>query len=136
MTRKGQWKPGQSGNPAGRKANPLAERFRKAVEPKLPAIITAMIDAAANGDVQAAKLLLDRAIPTLKPVPRAEPFPISGQSLTDRAESILNAVASGMLTPMEGKGLIDSLIGISKLIEADELERRIAALEARNDAPA
>ena len=123
------WKKGQSGNPQGRPAHPLAEQFREALEPRLDEVIKAMIDAAANGDAQAAKLLLDRCLPAFKPVPRTEAFPISGQSLTEKAESILNAVSAGILPPLEGKGLIDSLIGISKLVEIEELERRIAVLE-------
>lgn len=125
------WKKGVSGNPNGRPAHPLAEQFRETLEPRLDEVIKAMIDAAANGDAQAAKLLLDRVLPPFKPIPRTEAFPISGQSLTEKAESILNAVSAGILPPLEGKALIDSLIGISKLVEIEELEHRISVLEGK-----
>lgn len=125
------WEKGESGNPHGRPAHPMAERFREAVEPRLPVIITAMADAAANGDAQAAKLLLDRVVPPMKPIPRAEPFPLIGGTLTERAESILSAVSDGALAPADGKGLIDALTSLARLIELDEIERRLKALEER-----
>lgn len=125
------WEKGESGNPHGRPAHPMAERFREAVEPRLPVIITAMADAAANGDAQAAKLLLDRAIPPFKPVAHPTGFHLEGGSLTERAESILAAVAAGALAPSDGKGLIDGLAALARLIEMDEIERRLKALEDR-----
>lgn len=123
------WKPGESGNPKGRTANPISERFRLAAGSQLEAVIEAMIVAAKKGDSSAAKILLDRCIPPFKPMARTEAFPISGQSLTERAESILNAVSAGTLAPADGKALIDSLATLARITETDELERRVEALE-------
>ncbi len=125
------WKKGESGNPHGRPAHPLAERFRGVVEPRLDEIITAMVDAAANGDAQAAKLLLDRCIPPYKPVAPTTAFPLSGDGLTERAESILAAVAAGTLAPADGKALIDSIGSLARIAEIDDLEKRVAALEVK-----
>jgi len=103
------WKKGESGNPHGRPAHPLAERFRGVVEPRLDEIITAMVDAAANGDAQAAKLLMDRVLPTFKPVAQATAFKLDGDSLTAKAQAILAAVAAGLIAISDAKQLIDAL---------------------------
>ena len=60
---------GQSGNPAGRpKGASQADKLRKAIEGDLPDIIGALVTAAKTGDTSASKLLLDRVMPSLKPV--------------------------------------------------------------------
>lgn len=123
------WPKGKSGNPRGRPAHPLAERFRGVVEPHLDEIIAAMIDAAANGDAQAAKLLLDRVLPTFKPVQPTTAFKLDGDSLTAKAEAILAAVAAGAIAISDAKALIDAIGSLARIAEVDELERRIAALE-------
>lgn len=125
------WKKGESGNPHGRPAHPLAERFRGVVEPRLDEIITAMVDAAANGDAQAAKLLMDRVLPTYKPVAPTTAFPLDGDSLTAKAQAILSAVAAGLIAISDAKQLIDALALLAKVAEFDELERRVAALEVK-----
>lgn len=125
------WQPGESGNPAGRKANPIRERFANLADAHIPEIVEAMVTAAKAGDTAAAKLLLDRVVPPMKPIPRAEPFPLIGGTLTERAESILSAVSDGALAPADGKGLIDALTSLARLIEIDEIERRLKVLEDR-----
>jgi len=125
------WKPGQSGNPKGRKANPIAERFRKATEGQLDAVITAMLTAAKSGDTGAARLVLERCIPPYKPVAPTTAFPLDGDSLKEKAESILAAVAAGAIAISDAKALIDSLGALAKITEFDELERRVAALEVK-----
>ena len=123
------WEKGVSGNPRGRPANAMAERFRKAVEPRLDEVIKAMVEAAAKGDTAAAKLLLDRVLPTFRPVQPTTTFPLFGDCLTERAESILAAVAAGAIAISDAKALIDAIGSLAKITEIDELERRIAALE-------
>ncbi len=125
------WKPGQSGNPKGRKANPIAERFRKATDGQLDAVIDAMLTAAKSGDTSAAKLILERCIPPFKPVAPTTAFPLSGDGLTERAESILAAVAAGSIAISDAKALIDAIGSLAKITEIDELERRVAALEVK-----
>ena len=125
------WPKGKSGNPRGRPAHPLAERFRGVVEPRLDEVIKAMVEAAAKGDTAAAKLLLDRVLPTFRPVQPTTTFPLFGDCLTERAESILAAVAGGLIAISDAKALIDSLGALAKITEFDELERRVAALEVK-----
>jgi hypothetical protein len=123
------WPKGKSGNPRGRPAHPVAERFRGVVEPRLDEIITAMIDAAANGDAQAAKLLLDRVLPPFRPAAMPTAFQITGNTLTEKAESILAAVSAGSIAVTDAKQLIDAIGSLARITEIDELEKRISALE-------
>lgn len=125
------WKSGQSGNPAGRRANPIAERFRQATEPQLDAVIEAMLTAAKSGDTSAAKLILDRCIPPFKPVQPTTAFKLDGDSLTAKAQAILAAVAAGLIAISDAKQLIDAIGSLARITEFDELERRVAALEVK-----
>ena len=51
------WKPGQSGNPAGRPpGQSVITRLRAQIEPDAPAILQVMVAAAKGGDIQAARL--------------------------------------------------------------------------------
>jgi hypothetical protein len=70
----GRWQPGQSGNPAGRprgKKNELTElqqelelAVRKSIKSeRVVAIVEKLVTMAENGDVKAAKLILDKVIP-------------------------------------------------------------------------
>lgn len=125
------WKPGQSGNPKGRKVNKIVEQFRKTTESQLDAVIQSMIDAAKAGDTSAAKLLLDRCIPPFKPIQPTTAFPLDGDSLTAQAQAVLAAVSTGAIAISDAKQLIDSLATLARILEIDELEKRIAALEDR-----
>lgn len=72
------WKPGQSGNPAGRPAGTknkatifkeiVKSQFEEQITEHLPAIIEAVARKAAEGDVAAAKLVFDKIIPNAKAV--------------------------------------------------------------------
>jgi hypothetical protein len=62
------FKPGRSGNVAGRPAGKTpGAKIRKAIEAQADGILKSVIDAAVSGDMQACKMLLDRITPTLKP---------------------------------------------------------------------
>ena len=54
-------------------------------------------------------------------------------SLAERGQAVLSELAAGSLSPSEASSLLSALSAQAKLIEMDELERRIADLEARRD---
>jgi len=64
----GRWQPGQSGNPRGRAADTVVTRARARISRQLPAIIDALVTAALAGDASAARLLLERVVPAIRPV--------------------------------------------------------------------
>jgi len=125
------WQPGQSGNPRGRPPgipNPQA-RLRALIDAE--AIILRLQEAALAGDGQAARTLLERALP----VHRAASAPVelpelsAATALTAKANAVLVAVADGRLPPDLGAQLVGAIGAVAKIAEVDELERRIQALE-------
>lgn len=128
------FKPGVSGNPNGRPRNtgPLGE-IRKAIGDEIPAIVAKLVEQAKAGDVQSARVLIERAIPAIKPVEHTESIDLAGNTLTEQGRSAIAALASGQLAPTQAAQLMTALAGLAKLIETDELERRIAALEQNRE---
>ena len=126
------WKPGQSGNPAGRKPGTgEVARLRAAIAEHVPPIIAKLTAAALAGDVGAARLLLERVIPPLKASEESAALALPDGTLTEQGRAVLGAVALGDLAPGQGAALLASLGTLAKLTETDELERRIRALEAK-----
>lgn len=127
----GKWKAGQSGNPRGRtpgKGEPA--RLRESIAAHVPAIIASLVESAKAGDAQAARLLLERVLPALKPVEAAAKIamPTAG-SLTEQGQVVIAAVAGGALAPGQGAALLAGLGTLARIVEVDELMRRIEALE-------
>ena len=123
------FKPGQSGNPNGRpKDKTPATLLRKSINGYMPEIIRTLVDLAKGGDVQAAKVLLDRVCPSLKPQAMPISLPVNG-SLTEQGNEIIRATMSGQIPPDIGSQLITALANQAKIVEIDELSRRIKVLE-------
>lgn len=123
------FQPGQSGNPAGRpKDKTPATKLRKSIAEDMPDIIKALITQAKAGDVAAAKVLLDRVCPSLKPQALPISLPANG-TLTEQGGEIIKATMAGQIPPDIGSQLITALAAQSKIIETDELTKRIEALE-------
>jgi len=128
------FKPGASGNPAGRpKGIQTQAKLRAAIARDLPEIIQAMLAAAKSGDVQAARLLLDRTLPALKATDAPAPLslPAGTPDLAAAAKATLEAVAGGALTPDQAGAVAGVLSALVRVKESVELEGRIAALENR-----
>lgn len=131
---RGQWKPGQSGNPAGRKPgeSPFA-KLRSQIAEHVPGIVERLVTAARGGDVQAARLLLERVLPPVKSVEQAQPMALPEGTLTDKGHAVLKAAADGELAPGQAAALIGAIGSLARLAEIDELEKRITALEGNRN---
>ena len=131
------WGPGQSGNPKGRpRGAGFAGQAREALAGRLPEILKAVADAAAAGDMQACRIVLDRLVPALKPVEATiEGMALPTGSLTQQATDILAAVARQEIGPTHAGQLIGSIAALAKITETDELKARIEALEAAHAKP-
>ncbi|MGR4870100.1 DUF5681 domain-containing protein [Variovorax sp. LARHSF232] len=133
------FRPGVSGNPSGKRrvGRPKAEvaraALREAISKGLPAVVVKLQTMAEGGDTNAARLLLERGLPQLKPaalevgLPEFDP----AMSNTDAARAVFAAIASGKLPPDVGAQLITALGAAARVAEIDELAARIAALESR-----
>jgi hypothetical protein len=133
----GRFPPGTSGNPKGRpRGVGEVSKLRASIAAHIPAIIKALVARALDGDPQAAKLLLERTIPALKPADLSAPLALSGDTLTEQGAAIFEAVAKGAVTPEQGRALLAGLDTLARLRESDEFERRLARLEGVSDADA
>jgi hypothetical protein len=123
------FKAGVSGNPLGRKKGATAaSMLRASIANDLPEIILKLVEQAKNGDTAAAKILLDRCCPPLKPQALAISLPVNG-SLAEQGNEIIRATLSGHIPPDIGSQLITALANQSKIIEIDGLTQRIEILE-------
>ena len=127
------WKPGQSGNPKGRPPGTgEVAKMRAANTGNVPAILESLTTAALAGDVQAARLLLERALPPIKPVEQSQPLSLPDGTLTEQGRAVLASVAAGELAPGQGAALLGAIGTLARVSEVDELARRIEALEGKH----
>ena len=126
---KHKFQPGQSGNPAGRpKEKTPATLLRKSIADDMPEIVKALVELAKGGDVQAAKVLLDRVCPPIKP--QALPVDIeTGANLPETGGNVVTATLNGTVPPDIGAMLIRALAEQGKLIEVQEMANRLQRLE-------
>jgi hypothetical protein len=127
------WKKGQSGNPHGRRPKGMAtvERLRAALVDDLPAILKTVVEAAKDGDLQAARTILERVLPAMKPIEAPVELDAVEGTLVQQGAAILGAMAGGTLTPGQAGQILGAIAQQSKIVEVDELSRRLTALEQR-----
>ena len=131
------WKPGTSGNPAGRPRGSLNKTTRavlELLEGEAGTITRTCIEAAKGGDMTAIRLVLDRLVPPAKERPVSLPdLPDTSTAagIAEAQQRILEAVAAGELTPGEGNTLAGIVEARRRAVETQELEQRIKAIEER-----
>lgn len=134
MTRnaKGQFVRGASGNPAGRQRTSLSGRVREHVERHLDELVNLLLDKARDGDVQAAKTLLERVAPALRPEEAAVRLAVpAGADLTATGRAVIDAAVAGEVAPGQAAALVGAVGTVARVTEVDELVRRIEQLEAQ-----
>jgi hypothetical protein len=130
VSHSGRWQPGRSGNPAGRKPGTGSiQQLRAQIQLLIPEIIQVLAMKAREGDIGAARLLLERVVPALKPVEAPQALQIAEGDLSSQAKSIVALAASGGISIGQASQLVMALGTVAKLIEVDELIRRIEFLE-------
>ena len=125
------WQPGQSGNPKGRPPGTgEVAKLRAGIAERVPQILDRLTEAALAGDVQAARLLLERVLPPVKAVELPIELPLSEGRPTEQARQVLAAAAGGALAPDQAVSLIGALAATARISETEELRERIERLEA------
>ncbi|MEI2623663.1 MAG: DUF5681 domain-containing protein [Giesbergeria sp.] len=134
--RPGRWKPGESGNPAGRTpGSGDVGKVRAAIAAHIPELLAAMMQRALDGDVGAARLLLERTVAPLKATELAQPLNLPLGTLTEQGRAVMAAVSAGELAPGQGAALVGALGALARVAEVDELAARVAELEKRHGKP-
>ena len=132
----GRWKPGESGNPAGRKPGTgEVAKIRAAIGERVPELLDKLMAQALEGDTSAARLLLERAVAPLKAAEQPQALTLPDGTLTEQGRAVLASVASGELAPGQGAALLGAIGTLARVSEIDELAIRITALEAAHAKP-
>jgi len=119
------------GRPPGRGA--VAE-LRDKLAQDVDKIIDVLRAQAMAGDPQSMRLLLDRVLPSLRPIEQPQAIDMPDGTLTDQGRAVLAAVAAGELAPGQGAQLLAAIGTLGKVAEIDELETRIQKLEEQQHA--
>lgn len=126
----GKWRKGKSGNPGGRPKGAInRDTLRETLADELPGVLNKIVEAALEGDIAAAKLLLDRVVPPLKPVEVRRPVKGLDGPLVRVASRILGALEAGELGVQEGASLLSAAVSAGRLAELEALGGRIEVLE-------
>ena len=121
---------------AGRKkGSSQAAHYRSMLEPHAVQLFNKVVDMANDGDMTALKFCLDRLCAPLRATDRMisiRGFNVSS-GLSDKGQLVLKHVATGKITPSEASSLMSAISSQARIIEIDELERRITELEEKNE---
>ena len=121
---------GSPGRPPGRG---VVAEMRETLATDLHKIIETLKAQALAGDPQAIRIILDRVLPSLRPVelPAVLALPV-GATLAEQARAVVQAAADGEIAPSQAAQIVTALGGVAKIVETTELVKRIEALETRN----
>lgn len=130
------WKPGESGNPAGRKqgsrnrATVLAQAM---IDGQGEELVQTAISLALTGDVPMLKALIERLVPPRKdsPVKVKLPSVKNAADLPAMTAALLEGVSKGALTPAEALAVAGLVEAHRKALEIEDIERRLTALEQK-----
>ena len=128
------WLPGcESPNPKGRPPG-LPDKRLLATEQMLNemrAIVSVLAGKALEGDTNAASIVLSKVMPSLKAQAQPVRFTLNTSApISAQVASVLDGIADGSVAPDVGRLIIESIKALAEVRASEELEARIAALEA------
>ncbi|MDM0025928.1 DUF5681 domain-containing protein [Variovorax saccharolyticus] len=128
------FKPGVSGNPKGRPpGTSVVQKLRAAIGDCVPEILEKLKEQAREGDVAAARVLLERVLPPIKASDETQVIDIPEDGdLTAKGQAVLRAAANGLIPVSQAASLMASIGSLARVVEVDELSRRLAVLEAKS----
>lgn len=126
-----QFKKGQSGNPQGRPKGNISRRvwLDNIIGDKKDELLLRAQKMALQGNTRIMEVLLDRWLPAR---PMDESVPIQLKDCKTRSEKInriYEALTNELITPIQAERLISTVEKEAKILEVDELEKRVSMLE-------
>lgn len=122
------FKPGQSGNPKGRPKGSYTKQLT-ALRQAADEILPSLIEKAKAGDMEAIRLIIDRAVPKLKPVTPAEAFTLPEGSLLSQIQAVLKGVSEEALTLSAAGEIVDIIIAAAKADEFESIKAELSSLK-------
>ena len=127
---------GQSGNPKGKPKgvrHTATQVTYALVEGNLQEVLETVVERAINGDMTACRMILDKVLPNTKDRPvNIDLPPINDLNGVGFAQAeILQAVATGDITPNEGERIASIVEARRRSLETIDLEARISQLETQ-----
>jgi hypothetical protein len=139
----GSFKPGQSGNPAGRvkgSLNKVTALCHDLLGDDAERLVGVLVKKAKSGDGLALKLCIERLVPIRASRDRAVsldlPAVSRAEDLAAAAAAVIERAAAGEVTLSEAKEFMLLLDGQRKILETTDLVVRLEALELGNRTPA
>jgi hypothetical protein len=132
------FQPGNQANLQGRPKGITDRRlrFRKELEKHGGELLQTAIRQALAGDVAMLKCLIERLIPAIKAESPAIKLPVpDGATLADFGRVLIEQTAAGVIAPAETASLMTALTAQARLLEVEDFDRRLTALEAQRDEP-
>jgi hypothetical protein len=121
------WKAGVSGNPSGRPKSDIAGLAPTLLK-TAPKILDMVIKAALDGDMTAAKMVIERVYPALKATTKNVVIPI-GVTLEQSSHNIICSTLDGKISPDTALVLLNGLSSHAQLISLSEISERLDRLE-------
>lgn len=128
--RTGRFLPGNAGGPGRRPGRSTSTALREKLAQDVEAVVEVVRQQALAGDIAAARLLLDKLLPSLRPIEVPTELDLPAGSLAAQAQAVVQAAAAGDVAPAQAAQLVAALAGVGKIIETTELLRRVEALES------
>ncbi|WP_411904204.1 DUF5681 domain-containing protein [Methylorubrum thiocyanatum] len=137
-TTSGRFEKGQSGNPSGKAPgtrNRTTIAMQELLEGEADALTRKAIELALDGDTVALRMCMERIIPVRKDrhvifdLPKIE----SAADIPKATASLLEAVASGTITPAESADIGRAVDAHLKALETHELTERLNRLDGATD---
>lgn len=124
--------PGNSLNPGGKPKGALSRAglLRNELASEIPKILQTVVAQARAGDMQAARIVLDRVLPPLRAQTEPSELPeIAQGNASDRAEAVYLALSKGEISSDTALQMLTALGIVAKIYEMQDLAERVTALE-------
>lgn len=124
---------GMSGNPAGkpRGARDKRTELRALLLPNAARLVNKAVKLALAGDTTALRICMDRLIAPIKVKDSAVALGKIEGTLAEQGRTVLAVMSEGRITPDEANTLMQVVVAQARIVEVDELERRVSALEVQ-----